>query len=873
MSKFAKLDKRDVELRLCMLRKVEIYRLRLLHLKPAGKARELHEISQELVFGQQVAQNCASVVLQSFRPATGSPAYKNLVALEQTGQQDALWNRESRRCMRLVANVAAHWGLQVVMHYGWQDCTRGYLESLWAAAQSYPDWENAVDRLNAVMFRRHDGSIRSGSSQSQFIGVVEDRRFPHSPVTRIDLQNIALWHKNGTVEIRGYTITDLQAELQVVERWLSYKLEHLRFSTGLRVIDMPGSAQATHLLAKDEFGILVQESHGKKRERLSIGTLEDEGSPRKKVGLQEIVVQSTNNEGRKSNKGVQIESSIGGQVSLGSADTRVDISSLCPEAEAGTMANESEGEDGNEDESQDEDGVEDGAGNETENEAEDRAQDVDGETVPNTPEEAPQETIASDSASYTSTIHESESTQRETPIPTPISTPATSSAADNSEPPQATYASLTPAFDCSDSIEYLSGYWVDKHLAALVTYAKETDEPVEKAWLLGSKCPKVYCDGGGLIGNANEVDADLLCLSAEAFDRKAKDREWKPQVPILLKQDFLDKGAYTLDEAYVRLQRRYSDAKLQVQFGLGDVGLLGVKDFAKSAGRSHLGLNAIDLRPLLNVDRPMFTRLGRYKLLEDLTESVRGGGNPGKQQETIKVVQVGGEQSERTEMRPNDMASCIQFALLAHKGAFSGSHVDIAAGTFVRQVAGDLKFWMFVKSSDMTTQDWENLNREGCHWLPGGKSFLVPLEQGDVFIMPAGPRIVHAVSTPEPSYMEGGMFWDECNIVQILESVHWICEHQAATNEAIPYQLSEVLVRLWRLVEAEKAMFRNGEQGKMWNKTFQDLRSKFKQLGCYCEDCALEICPCDLKSRRCTRLCEGHPYLPGSNHSCMKERW
>ncbi|KAK4551733.1 hypothetical protein LTR86_010926 [Recurvomyces mirabilis] len=634
MVKSARLDTRDVELRLCMLRKVESYRLRLLPLKPADKARELHKISQELVLGQQVAQNCASVVLQSFRPVTGSLAYKNLVALEQTGQQDALWNRESGR---------------LLMHYGWQDCTPGYLESLWAAAQSYPDWKNAVGRLNAVMIRRHDGSIRSGSSQSQFIGVVEDRCFTHSPVTRSDLQNIAIWHKNGTVKIRGYTISDLQAELQVVDHWLSYKPEHLRFSTGLRFIDMPHSAQATHLLAKDKFGILVQESHGKKRTRLSIGTLEDEGSPWKKVGLQRSVVQSTDREGRESNKGAQIESSISGQVSLGSADTRVDISSLCPEAEVRDMANESEGEDGNEDESQDENGVEDGAGNETENEAEDQAQDADGEAVPNTPEEVPQETIASDSASSTPTIHESESTPRETPLPTPISTPettpATSSAADSSEPPQGTYASLTPAFECSDSVEYLSGYWVDKHLAALVTYAKETDELVEKAWLLGSKCPKVYCDGGGLIGNTtNELDADLLCLSAEAFDRKAKNREWKPQVPILLKQDFLDKGAYTLDEAYVRLQRRYSDAKLQVQFGLGDVGLLGVKDFA--TGRNHLGLNAIDLRPLINADRPMFMRLGRYKLLEDLTESVRGGGNPGKQLETVKVVQGGGEQSE-----------------------------------------------------------------------------------------------------------------------------------------------------------------------------------------------------------------------------------
>ncbi|KAK5150333.1 hypothetical protein LTS14_010172 [Recurvomyces mirabilis] len=601
---------------------------------------------------------------------------------------------------------------------------------------------------------------------------------------------------------------------------------------------MPDSAQATHLLAKDEFGILVQESHGKKRTRLSIGIREDEGSPWKKVGLQRSVVRSTNNEGRRSTKGVQIESSIGGQVSLGSADTTIDTSNVCPESE---------------------DGVEDGAGNKTENEAEDQAQDANGETAPNTPQAAPQETIASNSASSKPTVHESESTPRatpiSTPIPTPETTPATSSAADSSEPPQGTYAALTPAFDCSDSVEYLSGYWVDKHLAALVTYAEETDEPVEKAWLLGSKCPKVYCDGGGLIGNTtNELDADLLCLSAEAFDRKARNREWKPQVPILLKQDLLDKGAYTLDESYA---------------------YWGSKDFAKGAGRNHLGLNAIDLRPLINVDRPMFTRLGRYKLLEDLTESVRGGGNPGKQQETIKVVQGGGEvleASARTEMRPNDMASCIQFALLAHKGAFSGSHVDIAAGTFVRQVAGDLKFWMYVKSSDMNVKDWEDLNREGCHWLPGGKSFLAPLEEDDVLIMPPGPKLVHAVSTPSPSYMEGGMFWDECNIVQILESVHWICEHQAATNEAIPYQLSEVLVRLWRLLEVEKAEFRNGEQGKMLNKTFQGLRSKFKQLGCYCKNCALDDCPCDLKSRRCTRLCEGHPYLPDSKHSCMKEK-
>ena len=78
--------------------------------------------------------------------------------------------------------------------------------------------------------------------------------------------------------------------------------EHLSFSTGTKVVNLAVSAQLTHLLAKDDFGVLVQEAYGRKRMRISVsdqcgmakGRTEDSDSPVKRMKLSKDGTGSTN---------------------------------------------------------------------------------------------------------------------------------------------------------------------------------------------------------------------------------------------------------------------------------------------------------------------------------------------------------------------------------------------------------------------------------------------------------------------------------------------------------------------------------------------------------------------------------------------------
>jgi hypothetical protein len=59
--------------------------------------------------------------------------------------------------------------------------------------------------------------------------------------------------------------------------------------------------------------------------------------------------------------------------------------------------------------------------------------------------------------------------------------------------------------------------------------------------------------------------------------------------------------------------------------------------------------------------------------------------------------------------------------------------------------------------------------------------------------MPPSTRMLHTVFTLEPSLMEGGMLWDECNIPSLLDELLWVSQNQIYTNEAIAYQLLSII--------------------------------------------------------------------------------
>jgi hypothetical protein len=139
--------------------------------------------------------------------------------------------------------------------------------------------------------------------------------------------------------------------------------------------------------------------------------------------------------------------------------------------------------------------------------------------------------------------------------------------------------------------------------------------------------------------------------------------------------------------------------------------------------------------------------------------------------------------------------------------------------------------------------------------------------------MPPGLRVIHAVHTPQSSLMEGGMLWDELNLLETLSVLRDIGHHQNATNEPIPFQLPRIIGQLKELVSADPERF--AEQHADFAPQFEDAVRAIEGLGCRCSKltCLASQCSCRQEKRRCTSFCLKHVELPpNSDRTCMVER-
>jgi hypothetical protein len=272
----------------------------------------------------------------------------------------------------------------------------------------------------------------------------------------------------------------------------------------------------------------------------------------------------------------------------------------------------------------------------------------------------------------------------------------------------------------------------------------------------------------------------------------------------------------------------------------------------------HHSLNALDFHGITGCSQPVFTCLRRYRLLKTLSEAdVQQG--PGKR------VSRGGR------LAPFDVSGSLPFNILGLKGAFSGPHMDALAGTWVRNLCG-IKFWMIVRDSEMTSSDWDSFYQSGSNWNTNGKERLVVLEPDDVLFMPPGLRVIHAVHTPQSSLMEGGMLWDELNLLETLSVLRDIGHHQTVTNEPIPFQLPRIIGKLEELVSADPGRF--AEQHANFASRFGDAIRAIRELGCRCSKstCLPRQCSCRRGYRRSTSFCRKHTELPSKpKRTCMTE--
>ncbi|KAK3635520.1 hypothetical protein LTR56_014687 [Elasticomyces elasticus] len=297
----------------------------------------------------------------------------------------------------------------------------------------------------------------------------------------------------------------------------------------------------------------------------------------------------------------------------------------------------------------------------------------------------------------------------------------------------------------------------------------------QKSWALPLHLARVYYEPAALgASSCGKDEAEVWCFDAESLRRYAESEEILDR-PLIIKESFRDSFDITRCKRIIqdRLTR-----KLEVYDPCtGEIVAKESGDILAQLNNPTQAYNTLKIKPWANADKPLLTMLPRYSLLDVLHDRLRSP-------------------SIGASSMPLDAAGHVSFDLLDFTGAFSGAHVGSLVGTWVRTLFGS-RVWMFVPPLHMSDQDWEELARQGGTWDPTGKARAVLLEKDDVFFMPPGLLFPHAVFTAETSMMEGGMVWDEQNVLAILSGLHWIAEHQVFTDEPIANHLHLIVRHAW----------------------------------------------------------------------------
>lgn len=259
---------------------------------------------------------------------------------------------------------------------------------------------------------------------------------------------------------------------------------------------------------------------------------------------------------------------------------------------------------------------------------------------------------------------------------------------------------------------------------------------------------------------------------------------------------------------------------------------------------TQMPLNLLDLKNEFATESPAFTyNANRFGLLPLLT---RCGQNTSKANDSNDVV---------------DIRNCLDFEIMATTLSFSGAHVDVLGGTWIRVLDGD-KLWMFASQRKSTSLEIKEFERLGHEWVPSYVC-VAALGKDDVFYMPAGWSVIHAPLTLRPCLIRGGVIWDKAAILPMLDKLYWTCEHNASiTNEPIPLELARIITALHDIGARDgysdfaSSCSYNEEA---FSSAFERAITKVQSIRCTCRGgrCTKGTCRCLEAKRRCTKFC-GH---------------
>ncbi|KJX96127.1 hypothetical protein TI39_contig805g00003 [Zymoseptoria brevis] len=264
--------------------------------------------------------------------------------------------------------------------------------------------------------------------------------------------------------------------------------------------------------------------------------------------------------------------------------------------------------------------------------------------------------------------------------------------------------------------------------------------------------------------------------------------------PMIIKQSFQDSALYNQKKLLALITERHSKQTIDVRRSATGVPTsMTLLDYARAVSSSNTAPAGVSLKveSIIRADEPLLTRLPRFRLLQTLVGRAKCS-------------------AEGTSLQGlTNLLDSLNFTLYSHAGVFTSSPTDSLFGTWVRCLSGSA---MWIISPPLNKSSWQQYLAGEASWPRNAEARILLLKKDEVLLIPAGMRIARAVFVPETCVMEGGSFWDECSIPEVINGLIWTKEHGAYREHAVFVQLPRLADELQAWVEEGHSDF--GKTGK-----------------------------------------------------------
>ncbi|SMY30275.1 unnamed protein product [Zymoseptoria tritici ST99CH_1A5] len=264
--------------------------------------------------------------------------------------------------------------------------------------------------------------------------------------------------------------------------------------------------------------------------------------------------------------------------------------------------------------------------------------------------------------------------------------------------------------------------------------------------------------------------------------------------PMIIKQSFQDSALYNQKKLLTLITERHSKQTIDVRRSATGVPTsMTLLDYAQAMNSSNTPPAGVALKveSIIRADEPLLTRLPRFRLLQTL----------------VGRSKCSAEGSSLQGL--SNLLDSLNFTLYSHAGVFTSSPTDSLFGTWVRCLSGSA---MWIISPPLNKTSWQQYLAGEASWPRNAEARILLLEKDDVLVIPSGMRIARAVFVPEACTMEGGSFWDECSIPEVIDGLIWTKEHGEHRKHAVFAQLPRLVDELEAWVEEGHSDF--GKTGK-----------------------------------------------------------